>query len=138
LQTRLGQILFFGLHPTKEILWQSPEGVEARKVIIYLQNSVYLRDINITSATGEKEIEGVTADVDLINESDMIDSGSTRDINLGVLDRVADLCGDAKSLGVVLENGTILSFSWAAKVRRKSLSKKLEILSDISFVVSFF
>lgn len=41
---------------------------------------------------------------------------NSKDSSLGVVDRVADLCGDAKSLGVILENGTILSFSWAAKV----------------------
>jgi hypothetical protein len=102
-QTRLGHILFFGLHPTKEILWQSPEGVEARKVIIYLQNSAYLRDINTNLA--EEELPAVD------NGSGGGDGG-----NYSLHDRVADLCGDAKSLGVVLENGTILSFSWAAKV----------------------
>jgi hypothetical protein len=103
LQTRRDHILFFGLHPTKEILWQSPEGVEARKVIIYLQNSAYLPEINATSAENSIENENI-----LDNDTAATSSTSSN---------VVDLCGDAKSLGVVLQNGTILSFSWAAKLR---------------------
>jgi len=105
LQTRRGHILFFGLHPTKEILWQSPDGVEARKVIIYLQNSAYL-----------PEIHTIVADSQGNEQQHQNVKGSSRETSLGGLHRVADLCGDAKSLGVVLENGTILSFSWAAEV----------------------
>ncbi|KAH7624062.1 hypothetical protein Ndes2526B_g01314 [Nannochloris sp. 'desiccata'] len=110
--TRLGHILFFGLHSTKEILWKSPNGVEARKVVIYLQNSTYLPEINMFLAEiGEKQGE---------ERQFNVESGgniNSKDSSLGVVDRVADLCGDAKSLGVILENGTILSFSWAAKLR---------------------
>lgn len=99
-----------GLHPTKEILWQSPEGLEARKIIIYLQNSAYLRDINTNAATNDDNEEPAG---ELETETGTGTSTSDRT----VVDRIVDLCGDTKSLGVVLENGTILSFSWAAKVR---------------------
>jgi len=129
LQTRLSHILFFGLYPTKEILWQSPDGVEARKFIIYLQNSAYLPEINTTLADKEgKEGE---------ERHQNIESGISRDNSPGVPERVADLCGDSKSLGVILENGTILSFSWTAKVRNYlTLIILHSVVSCVFFVFS--
>lgn len=83
MQTDHGSVLFFGLHPSKEVLWRFPDGQEARKVSIYLQNIVVLSE--------------------------------SKDANPA--ERVVDFCGDSRTVLVMLQNGTMLAFSWSAKVR---------------------
>ena len=96
LQTSHGHVLFFGLHVTKDVVWRGPEGDEARRISIYLQNSV---------------------------ELDGIDASKPRQ-------KVADLCGDGKSVLVVMESGTMLAFSWTAKVSSRN---SIQIMS--SFII---
>ena len=82
MQTEFGSVLFFGLHSSREVLWRFPDGQEARKVSIYLQNIVVL------------------------NESKEAHPRA----------RIVDLCGDSRTLLVVVESGNMLAFSWSAKV----------------------
>jgi hypothetical protein len=41
-QTDLGCLHFYGLHVSKEVLWNCPGGFQARRVSVYLQNSLRL------------------------------------------------------------------------------------------------